>query len=71
MKRTILSLAIAGSMILAASACNSTKSVSGSSDSTVMDSTATTTPMDTMKTDTGKTMPDTTKVPDTTKTPKM
>ncbi|MET1055413.1 MAG: coproporphyrinogen III oxidase [Pedobacter sp.] len=65
MKRTILSLAIAGSMLLAASACNSTKNVSGSSDSTVVDSsTVTTPPADTAMKDTSKTTP-----PDTTKTP--
>jgi len=68
MKKTILSLAFAGSMILAASACNSTKSVSGSTDSTkVVDSTSTMkTTVDTAKKDTSKTTP-----PDTTKTPKM
>lgn len=68
MKRTILSLAFAGSLMLAASACNSTKSVSGSTDSTkVVDSTTTMkTTVDTTKKDTSKTTP-----PDTTKTPKM
>jgi hypothetical protein len=65
MKKTILSLAFAGSMILAASACNSTKNVSGSSDSSTMDSTSITPAMtDTAVKDTAKTMP-----PDTTKTP--
>jgi len=66
MKKTILSLAFAGSLILAASACNSTKNVSGSSDSTstTVDSTVTTTPVDTAVKDTAKTTP-----PDTTKTP--
>ena len=65
MKRTILSLAFAGSLLLAASACNSTKNVSGSTDSTstVVDSTTTTkTTIDTAKKDTAKTTP-----PDTTK----
>ena len=65
MKKTILSLAFAGSMILAASACNSTKNVSGSSDSTAIDSTSITPAVaDTAVKDTAKTMP-----PDTTKTP--
>jgi hypothetical protein len=40
MKKLILSLAFAGSIMIAASACNSTKSVSGTSDSTMTDSTA-------------------------------
>lgn len=67
MKRTILSLAFAGSMILAASACNSTKNVSGSADSTTVDtSKVATPPADTAKKDTMKTTP-----PDTTKTPPM
>ena len=69
MKRTILSLAFAGSMILAASACNSTKNVSGSSDSTTVDTSKVAMPpaADTAKTDTVKTTP-----PDTTKkTPPM
>lgn len=70
MKKIILSLAFAGSLMIAASACNSSKNMAGSSDSTKMDSTTTpiadttkkTTPPDTMKT----------KVPDTTKNmPKM
>ncbi|MCX2477515.1 coproporphyrinogen III oxidase [Pedobacter sp. MC2016-15] len=65
MKRTILSLAFAGSMLLAASACNSTKNVSGSSDSTEIDSTSITPAVtDTAVKDTAKTTP-----PDTTKTP--
>jgi hypothetical protein len=65
MKKTILSLAFAGSMILAVSACNSTKNVSGSSDSTAIDSTSITPAVtDTTVKDTSKTMP-----PDTTKTP--
>jgi len=61
MKKLILSLAFAGSIMIAASACNSTKSVSGSSDSTMTDSTVT--PVDTtaVPVDTvGKTPPDTT-----------
>jgi len=65
MKRMILSLAVAGSMILATSACNSTKNVSEGSDSTTMDSTTMSTPAvtDTVRTvDTAKTTP-----PDTTK----
>ncbi|WP_142530379.1 coproporphyrinogen III oxidase [Pedobacter westerhofensis] len=67
MKKAFLSLVFAGSMLLAASACNSTKNVSGSSDSTATDTAAVTTPpTDTAMKDTSKTMP-----PDTTKTPKM
>jgi len=65
MKRTILSLAFAGSMILAASACNSTKSVSGS-DSTTVDTSNVAPPpppADTTVRDTTKTPPDTTKTP--------
>ena len=61
MKKLILSLAFAGSIMIAASACNSTKSVSGGSDSTMTDSTVT--PVDTtaVPVDTvGKTPPDTT-----------
>jgi hypothetical protein len=57
MKKMILSLAIAGSLIIAASACNSTKNVSNSTDSTKVDST--TIPVDTTAKDTTKT--DTTK----------
>ncbi|KIA92105.1 coproporphyrinogen III oxidase [Pedobacter kyungheensis] len=60
MKKTILSLAFAGSLIIATSACNSSKNMAGSSDSTKMDSTKV---MDTTQkmTDTTKKMPDTTK----------
>lgn len=66
MKKIILSLAFAGTLMIAASACNSSKNMANSSDSTKMDSTTTpmadttkkmTTPPDTMK----KTIPDTTK----------
>ncbi len=61
MKKMILSLAFAGSFIMAVSACNSTKSASETTDSTTIDSTITTTPVDTVKTDTSTTTP-----PDTT-----
>jgi len=74
----ILSLALAGSLIIATSACNSTKNVSNSADSTGVDSAASgipdTTVVDTTKKDTSRTMPpDTTRKmpPDTTKTPGM
>lgn len=64
MKKLILSIAVAGTMTLAISACNSTKNVSGSSDSSSVDTTMSV-PVDTTKvTDTMKTMP-----PDTTKMP--
>lgn len=69
MKNNILTLAFAGSLLLAATACNSTKSVSGTSDSTTIDTSKVTTPppADTMARDTMKTTP-----PDTTgKTPPM
>ena len=66
MKKIILSLALAGSLMIAATACNSTKNVSNSTDSTTVDTTGTTTPADTTATDTTKTTP-----PDTTKTPAM
>ncbi|SES05640.1 hypothetical protein SAMN04488023_12844 [Pedobacter rhizosphaerae] len=63
MKKIILSLAFAGSLMIATSACNSSKNMAGSSDSTKVDST--TAPLDTTKT---TTPPDTTKLPpDTTK----
>lgn len=69
MKKIILSLAFAGTLMVATSACNSSKNMAGSSDSTMMDSTSTTTtPMDTTRTTT--TPPDTTKTtmpPDTAK----
>jgi hypothetical protein len=75
MKKLILSLAVAGSMILATSACNSTKNVSGSSDSTSTDSTTTSTPTtgSSTTTDTTRTTTDTTRTtpPDTTKRPPM
>ena len=60
MKKMILSLAFAGSFIMAVSACNSTKSASETTDSTTIDSTVTT-PVDTNTVDTGTTTP-----PDTT-----
>ena len=64
MKKLILSLAFAGSIMIAASACNSTKNVSDGADSTMTDSTMTT-PVDTAAvTDTTMTMP-----PDTTVKP--
>lgn len=56
MKKLILSLVCAGSVMIAASACNSTKNVSGSSDSTRTDTTMK--PVDTTKT----LPPDTTKM---------
>ena len=60
MKKLILSLAFAGTIMIGASACNSTKSVSGTSDSTMTDST--TVPVDTaaVPVDTTTTKPDTT-----------
>jgi hypothetical protein len=64
MKKLILSLAFAGSVIIATSACNSTKNVSGTSDSTSTDTTMK--PVDTAKTvpaDTTKLPPDTTVKP--------
>lgn len=66
MKKLILSLATAGTLALAFSACNSTKNVSGSSDSLKVDTTITT-PIDTpVMQDTMKNMPvDTTKMPPT------
>lgn len=64
MKKLILSLAAAGTLTLAISACNSTKSVSGNTDTTKVDTTISA-PVDTSKkADTMKTMP-----PDTTKMP--
>ncbi|RDC58373.1 coproporphyrinogen III oxidase [Pedobacter chinensis] len=57
MKKIILSLAFAGSLMIATSACNSSKNMAGSSDSTLTDST-TTAPMDTTST---TTPPDTTR----------
>ncbi|MEQ7802586.1 coproporphyrinogen III oxidase [Pedobacter sp. ASV1-7] len=66
MKKLILSLATVSMFSLAFSACNSTKNVSGSSDSTKIDTTIAV-PMDTtINPDTMKTMPpDTTKMPPT------
>jgi len=63
MKKILLTLAVAGILTAAISACNSTKSVSGTSDTMVVD-TNMPKPIDTMKRDTMKTMP-----PDTTKKP--
>ena len=63
MKKLILSIAAAGALTLAISACNSTKNMSGSSDSTKVDTTMSV-PVDTPATDTMKTTP-----PDTTKMP--
>ncbi|MEJ7559400.1 MAG: coproporphyrinogen III oxidase [Pedobacter sp.] len=61
MKKIILNLALAGTIMIAAASCNSTKSVSGGADSTMTDST--TTPVDTtaVPVDTTRTTP-----PDTT-----
>ncbi len=57
MKKLIFSLAFAGSLIIATSACNSTKNVSGTNDSTAIDTTI-------KPVDTNKAMPaDTTKLP--------
>jgi len=69
MKKLILSLAFGATIMVATSACNSSKNMAGSTDSTMTDSTTTTAPMDTTKTTT--TPPDTMKKttpPDTTKT---
>ncbi|MNK04893.1 hypothetical protein D3C87_227660 [compost metagenome] len=63
MKKLILSIAVAGTFAVAISACNSTKSVSGGTDTMKVDTTITP-PMDTTVKDTMKTMP-----PDTTKMP--
>jgi hypothetical protein len=64
MKKLILSIAFAGTIMIGASACNSTKSVSGGADSTTTDTTAT--PVDTtaVPADTTRTTP-----PDTTVRP--
>ncbi|GGI26172.1 hypothetical protein GCM10008119_21320 [Pedobacter mendelii] len=67
MKKIILSLAFAGTLMVATSACNSSKNMAGSSDSTMMDSTKATTPMDTTKTTTPPDTSKTTMPPDTTK----
>jgi len=61
MKKIILSLAFAGTLMIAASACNSTKNASETTDSTVVDSTTMTTPVDSAVVDTTRTTaPDTT-----------
>ena len=62
MKKLILSIAVVGTLTLAVSACNSTKSVSGGMDTMKVDTTIT--PKDTTMKDTMKTPP-----PDTTKMP--
>ncbi|MNU01042.1 hypothetical protein D3C72_2443230 [compost metagenome] len=61
MKKLILSLAFVGCLTIAASSCNSTKNMSGTTDSTAVDTTIK--PVDTTKkmpVDTAKTLPDTT-----------
>lgn len=65
MKKLILSLAVAGTLTVAISACNSTKNVSDTADTTGADTT--TMPVDTTRVpgDTMRTMP-----PDTTKMPR-
>lgn len=72
MRNLILSLAVAGTLTIAISACNSTKNVSGSSDSTRADTTMSAPDTSRVPTDTTRTMPpDTMKKmpPDTTKMP--
>ncbi|TDQ11687.1 coproporphyrinogen III oxidase [Pedobacter metabolipauper] len=65
MKKLILSLAFAGSLMMATSACNSTKNVSDTTDSSTTDSSM----LDTANRDTTVTPPDTTQMPpDTTRT---
>ena len=60
MKKIILNFAFAGCLMIAASACNSTKNASETTDSTVVDSTMTT-PIDSTVVDTSSTTtPDTT-----------
>lgn len=68
MKNMFLSLAVAGSLIVTTSACNSTRNMSDNSDSTTMDSAAM--PVDTNGTmDTTMTVPpDTMNMPDTSRT---
>ncbi|MES2457250.1 MAG: coproporphyrinogen III oxidase [Bacteroidota bacterium] len=64
MKKLILSLAFAGSIMIAASACNSTKNVSDTTDSTAVDTAMV--PIDTTKVvpvDTTTVPPDTTVKP--------
>ncbi|WP_443939171.1 coproporphyrinogen III oxidase [Pedobacter sp. MW01-1-1] len=66
MKRLFLSLAFLGTLGLSITACNSSKNMAGTADSTKVDSTMTT-PMDTTQTpappDTTTMPPDTTKMP--------
>lgn len=60
MKKLILSLAVAGCLTIVASSCNSTKNMSGTTDSAAVDTTIK--PVDTTKkmpVDTTKTLPDT------------
>ena len=67
MKKTILSLAVVGSLIIATSACSSNRGASDKRDTTTMDSTMVTPPA---TTDTTTRPTDTTKTtmpPDTTK----
>ncbi len=66
MRKLILSLAVAGTITVAFSACNSTKNVSGTSDTTGSDTTMSA-PADTSQVpaDTMRTMP-----PDTTQAPR-
>jgi hypothetical protein len=61
MKKLILSIAVIGTFAIAISACNSTKSVSGGTDTMKVDTTIK--PVDTIMKDTMKTPPDTTKMP--------
>ncbi|MCD0490027.1 coproporphyrinogen III oxidase [Pedobacter sp. MC2016-14] len=56
MKKIILSIAFAGTLMIAASACNSTKNASETSDSAVVDST-TVVPVDSTVVDTTTTTP--------------
>ncbi|WEK21465.1 MAG: coproporphyrinogen III oxidase [Candidatus Pedobacter colombiensis] len=63
MRKLFLSFAIAIFLGLAISACNSTKSVSGDSDSLKVDTNITPAVDTTNMTDTMKTMPDTTTMP--------
>ncbi len=62
MKKLILSLAFAGTLIMATSACNSSKNMAGSSDTTTVADTVPP-PVDTVTkpVDTTKTLPDTTR----------
>lgn len=64
MKKIVLSIAFSGFLMFSLSACNSTKNVSGTTDTMIRD-TAMSVPKDSMKPmDTAAKMP-----PDTTKTP--